>query len=138
MESKISGHKIFNTIAMGKRNNTKRIFLMVLKVGDCKPMHRTHGGSDPAGAEGTGCSGWVVSRGDGSEPTPKNEGGKQPGCSEEECCGPRRWRGAAWQIRNAFMWGASWACARICLVELGGIWNILVASRNARLRLLDS
>lgn len=42
--------------------------------------------------------------------------------------------------RKAFTWGslAPWACARICLVELGGIWNILVASRNAQLRLLDS
>lgn len=56
MESKISGHKIFNMVGVGKRNNTKRIFLMVLKVGDCKPIHRTHGGSDPASAVGAGAA----------------------------------------------------------------------------------
>lgn len=44
------------------------------------------------------------------------------------------------QVRNASTWNLleSLACARVCLVELGGIWNMFFASRNAQLRLLNS
>lgn len=53
---------------------------------------------------------------------------------EEEPGGPGvGWEEQGCQRRNASIWDllTSLSCATICLVELGGIWNMLAASRNA-------
>lgn len=71
MERKLSGQKLVGILlssifmaGVGKRNHTKRILLMVFKVGDRKPVHKAHVGLTPASAAGDGAAQSGGSRGE--------------------------------------------------------------------------